>query len=130
MGRFRDSFALAGWLFADIMVALAVLFFAAEPRHLDVAPPALSSFSPGSGAPGTRVTLVGTNLRQVDLVRFGNTRAQPASPPTDTMLEVDVPAGGCSARHDGIARPNRRGGSHDRDPWCGSKYPPIPGSSR
>jgi len=97
-GRFRDSFALAGWLFADIMVALAILFFAAEPRHVEVLPPVLSGFSPTTGEPGTRVSIFGRNLAHVDLVRVGDAPTRPVGSPSDTQVDIVVPQAATTGR--------------------------------
>jgi len=53
----------------------------------------LEEFKPGSGRPGTTVTLTGTGLRGASEVRFGEALAafEPAS--SDTSLKATVPAG-------------------------------------
>ena len=50
-GKHRDAFSLAGWLIADLMLALAVLFLAASPGGAIVASPGPSASASPSPTP-------------------------------------------------------------------------------
>ncbi len=68
------------------------------PDATPVPPPSVDSFSPIQGAPGTPVTIQGSNLGgQFAVVRFHGTMADP---PTgdDTTLMVTVPNGATTGR--------------------------------
>jgi hypothetical protein len=54
-------------------------------------PPTISSVSPTSGAPGTQVTIAGTNFVSADAVAFGTTNATPTAFVSPTQLLVTVP---------------------------------------
>ena len=53
-------------------------------------PPSISSFSPPSGAPGSKVTIMGSNLENAKQVTIGGTAAAVLSD-TDTSIKVKVP---------------------------------------
>ncbi len=56
-------------------------------------PAAISSFTPGTGAPGTRVTLTGKNFTGATAVSFNGTAATGVTVTNNTTLGVTVPAG-------------------------------------
>ena len=74
------------------------------------ATPTISSFSPSSGAPGTAVTINGTNLTGVNGVKFNGTSAT-FNFISNTQVMSSVPAGattGKDHRHDGIRNRHER----------------------
>src|SRR5579872_5455275 len=86
--RFRDPMGLAGWLFADLMVALTVLFFAANTRGETVPPPRIASASPLSGLPGTQVSIDGDQLQPVRQLSFGQSQATVTSASSSRVVAV------------------------------------------
>jgi hypothetical protein len=60
-------------------------------------PPAITSFTPGSGAIGTVVTITGTNLGSTVGVRLGRVIVVPTSV-TGTQVVFKVPAGAVSGQ--------------------------------
>src|SRR5256885_2092151 len=69
---FRDTIGLGGWLFADLMLALAMLFFAANTKGEPPSVPRISGFAPVSGPPGITVVLRGENFFGVRAVKFAD----------------------------------------------------------
>jgi len=55
-------------------------------------PPTVASVSPTSGAPGTQVTITGTNFVSADTVSFGSTNASSTSFVSATQLTAVVPS--------------------------------------
>ena len=56
--------------------------------------PTLTGLAPGGGAAGSRVTLTGTNLKDVTAFKFNGTAVAPfTTPTTDLTTTVTVPAG-------------------------------------
>jgi hypothetical protein len=89
---FRDSFSLGGWLLADLLLALAMLFLAANTVGLPPPLPSIDGFTPAAGGPGTNVTLTGQHLDGVQIVRFGDLRAS-VTQKSSTQIITSVPAG-------------------------------------
>jgi hypothetical protein len=54
--------------------------------------PTISGVSPSSGAPGTQVTVTGTNFSAADTVAFGSTNAAPTMFVSTTQLTTTVPS--------------------------------------
>jgi large repetitive protein len=59
-------------------------------------PPAIASFGPGSGPPGTAVTITGTNLGGTVGIQFGSIVTVPTSV-SDTQVVFTVPPGAVTA---------------------------------
>ena len=67
-GPFGDMFSLGGWLFADLFLAVTVLFIVATARAEPPQVPRIVGFTPVSGPVGTRVTVSCEHLAHVERV--------------------------------------------------------------
>jgi hypothetical protein len=73
--RHRDSFGLAGWLFADLLLVVAMSFLALATSGAQPVPQ-ITGFSPTSGLVGTSVTISGRNFLGATSVQFNDTPAE------------------------------------------------------
>jgi hypothetical protein len=94
LGRFRDSSALAGWLFADFMLALGMLFIIANTVGTRASPdsPTVTGFTPTSGPVHTRVRIAGSNFKDVKEIHFGKGLAVQPQVDSETQISVEVPS--------------------------------------
>jgi hypothetical protein len=62
------------------------------------APPTIASFTPTSGAPGTEVTISGTNFTGATAVQFNGTGASTFTVDSATQLRANVPSGASTGK--------------------------------
>lgn len=85
---FRDTVSLGGWLFADLLLAIAVLFFAANTRGDPSPLPRITGFDPVRGKVGTQVVISGENFNHVERVKFSTSDSTFTSTSPTTIVAV------------------------------------------
>jgi hypothetical protein len=81
---------------ASALIVMLAIAFTAVPARAGT-PPTITSFSPGSGAVGTTVTITGTGFTGATSVRFNGTWSAP-NVASDTSISATVPAGATTGR--------------------------------